>query len=161
MAEFKAKLNTGGYILLENEPFKVTIDAKNRGYLGTELAGALEAAGIYPEFADPDYLVLMLTPDSDESLVRIAEALLAIPSRAAIAVAPPAPSRLIRAMSAREALLAATETIPTSGAEGRILATASVGCPPAIPIAISGERIDAATCRAFEYYGIIAITVVK
>lgn len=161
MAEFKAKLNTGGYILLENESFKVTIDAKNRGYLGTELASALEAAGIYPEFADPDYLVLMLTPDSSASLDRIAEALLAIPSRAAIAVAPPAPSRLIRAMSAREALLAATETVPTSGAEGRILATASVGCPPAIPIAISGERIDEATCRAFEYYGITALSVVK
>jgi arginine/lysine/ornithine decarboxylase len=64
-------------------------------------------------------------------------------------------------MSAREALLAASVIIPTSAAEGRILATASVGCPPAIPIAISGERIDAATCRAFEYYGITALTVVK
>lgn len=161
MAEFKAKLNTGGYYLLENEPFKVTIDAKRHGYLATELAHALEAAGIYPEFADPDYLVLMLTPDSDESLGRIAEALLAIPPRAAITTAPPSPSRLIRAMSAREALLAASEIIPTSAAEGRILATASVGCPPAIPIAISGERIDAATCRAFEYYSITALTVVK
>ena len=161
MAEFKVKLNTGGYYLLENEPFKVTIDAKRHGYLATELAHALEAADIYPEFADPDYLVLMLTPDSDESLDRIAEALLAVPPRAAITTAPPSPSRLIRAMSAREALLAATETIPTSAAEGRILATASVGCPPAIPIAISGERIDAATCRAFEYYGIDAICVVK
>ena len=161
MAEFKAKLNMGGYYLLENEPFKVTIDAKRHGYLGTELAHALEAAGIYPEFADPDYLVLMLTPDSDESLGRIAEALLAIPPRAAITTAPPAPSRLIRAMSAREALLAASVIIPTSAAEGRILATASVGCPPAIPIAISGERIDAATCRAFEYYGITELTVVK
>ena len=161
MADFKEKLNTGGYYLLENEPFKVTIDAKKRGYLGTELAHALEAVGIYPEFADPDYLVLMLTPDSDASLDRIAEALLAIPQRSAITIAPPAPSRLVRAMSAREALLAATETIPTSAAEGRILATASVGCPPAIPIAISGERIDAATCRAFEYYGVHTVCVVK
>ena len=161
MAEFKAKLNTGGYYLSGNEPFKVTIDAKKHGYLGTELAHALEATGIYPEFADPDYLVLMLTPDSSASLDRIAEALLEIEKRERITDAPPTPSRPVRAILPRDAMLSATEQVSTADAEGRILATASVGCPPAIPIAVSGEIIDETTRRAFEYYGIDTVCVVK
>ena len=162
MADFKAKLNTGGYYLPENEPFKVTIDAKRYGYLGTELASALEDRGIYVEFADPDYLVLMLTPDiGDASLDMIAETLLSLEKRPLIITAPPAPSRPPRALSAREALLSAAESVSVSNAEGRILATAGVGCPPAVPIAISGELIDADTRRAFEYYGIDTLSVVK
>ena len=161
MAEFKAKLNTGGYYLSGNEPFKVTIDAKSYGYLGTELARILEELGVYPEFSDPDYLVLMLTPDSSASLDRIAEALLGIEKRERITDAPPTPSRPVRAILPRDAMLSATEQVSTADAEGRILATASVGCPPAIPIAVSGEIIDETTRRAFEYYGIDTVCVVK
>ena len=161
MAEFKAKLNTGGYYLSGNEPFKVTIDAKSYGYLGTELARILEELGVYPEFSDPDYLVLMLTPDSSASLDRIAEALLGIEKRERITDAPPTPSRPVRAILPRDAMLSATEQVSTAEAEGRILATASVGCPPAIPIAVSGEIIDETTRRAFEYYGIDTVCVVK
>ena len=161
MAEFKAKLNTGGYYLSGNEPFKVTIDAKSYGYLGTELARILEELGVYPEFSDPDYLVLMLTPDSSASLDRIAEALLGIEKRERITDAPPTPSRPVRAILPRDAMLSATEQVSTADAEGRILATASVGCPPAIPIAVSGEIIDETTRRAFEYYGIGTVCVVK
>ena len=161
MAEFKAKLNTGGYYLSGNEPFKVTIDAKSYGYHGTELARILEELGVYPEFSDPDYLVLMLTPDSSASLDRIAEALLGIKKRERITDAPPTPSRPVRAILPRDAMLSATEQVSTADAEGRILATASVGCPPAIPIAVSGEIIDETTRRAFEYYGIDTVCVVK
>ena len=161
MAEFKAKLNTGGYYLSGNEPFKVTIDAKSYGYLGTELARILEELGVYPEFSDPDYLVLMLTPDSSASLDRIAEALFGIEKRERITDAPPTPSRPVRAILPRDAMLSATEQVSTADAEGRILATASVGCPPAIPIAVSGEIIDETTRRAFEYYGIDTVCVVK
>ena len=161
MAEFKAKLNTGGYYLSGNEPFKVTIDAKSYGYLGTELARILEELGVYPEFSDPDYLVLMLTPDSSASLDRIAEALLGIEKRERITDAPPTPSRPVRAILPKDAMLSATEQVSTADAEGRILATASVGCPPAIPIAVSGEIIDETTRRAFEYYGIDTVCVVK
>ena len=162
MAECRAKLCTGGYVLLSDEPFKITLDAKAYGYLGTELAAFLEMQGIYSEFSDPDYLVLMLTPDIDDrTLDRIVQALLAIEKKECIAISPPAPSRPVRAISAREALFSPVEEVRPGDSVGRILATASVGCPPAVPIAVSGEIINEATRRAFEYYGNESITVVK
>ena len=146
----RAKLNTGGYVILSEEPFKITIDAKKYGHLGTELASMLEEREIYVEFADPDYLVLMLTPDNGEDAVsRITEALLSVEKREEIKVTSPMPSRLSRAMSHRKALFSAHESIPVLNSVGRILAVASVGCPPAVPIAISGEMIDENTRDAF------------
>ena len=162
MAEMRSKLNTGGYVILSEEPLKITIDAKKYGYLGTELASILEERGIYVEFSDPDYLVLMLSPDSGEdALVSVCEALLSIQRREELIAPPPKPAMLEAVMSPREALFSATECIPVSNSVGRILATASVGCPPAVPIAISGERIDECAREAFIYYGIENITVVK
>jgi len=160
MVKFKSKLNTGGYFLTGDEPFKVTLDAKKYGYLGTELAEILEAAGIYVEFSDPDYLVLMLTPDTEaEALGRIAATLLSVEKKARIIDAPPTPARLVAALSPREALLSPAEDISVTDSVGRVLATVSVGCPPAIPIAISGETIDETTRRAFEYYGVDRVSV--
>ena len=162
MEEYRTKLNTGGYVVISEEPLKITIDAKKYGYLGTSLASLLEERGIYVEFADPDYLVLMFTPDSGEDTLRIVtEALLSIEKGEAIEATAPKPSRLSRATSHREALFSAQECIPVSNSVGRILATASVGCPPAVPIAVSGERIDENTREAFAYYGIECVTVVK
>ena len=48
-----------------------------------------------------------------------------------------------------------------SEAEGRVCAAPSVSCPPAIPIAVSGEIITAGHIRLFEYYGIEKIAVMK
>ena len=64
-------------------------------------------------------------------------------------------------MSIREAMFSVGETIPVTESEGRILAAASVGCPPAVPILVCGERIDAHAVRCFQYYGIDAVTVVE
>ena len=51
--------------------------------------------------------------------------------------------------------------IPVREAEGRILAQETVSCPPAIPIAVSGEEIDGNMIRVFEEYGIRDVSVVK
>jgi len=41
-----------------------------------------------------------------------------------------------------------------------VLAAASVGCPPAVPIVVCGERIDAEAAACFDYYGIKTCAVV-
>ena len=74
---------------------------------------------------------------------------------------PPAFFRPERVMSIRDAAMAAKEIIPAKESLGRILSDVSVSCPPAVPIVVSGERIDEDALRCFDYYGIDTCTVVK
>ena len=66
-----------------------------------------------------------------------------------------------RKLSIREAMFSDSESLPAAACEGRVLADAGVGCPPAVPIAVCGEVLDAAALNAFAYYGITHCTVVK
>lgn len=67
----------------------------------------------------------------------------------------------VRRMSIREAVFAESEIVPVSEAGGRILAQETVSCPPAIPIAVSGEEISGNMIDVFREYGIREISVVK
>lgn len=62
--------------------------------------------------------------------------------------------------SIREAIFSASETIPIKKALGRICATPTVTCPPAIPIAVAGEKITEQAIKVFEYYGMKTIDVI-
>ena len=162
MERLKESLALHGYGLLGDEPLKLTLQTKSYGYTGTALAALLEAQGVICEFCDPDHLVLMLTPQSgEEGLERLETALKAIPARPPIEEKPPAFCRCEQVLSIREAVFSPCETVPASRAVGRVLAAPSVGCPPAVPIVVCGERIDEAAAAAFEYYGIQNCTVVK
>lgn len=159
---FKTRLRGCGYTLFGDEPLKITVMAKPYGYTGEELASILSEAGIVPEFADRDHLVLMLTPDnSDAELFRLALAFSKIKKRSPLTEAAPQITLSERRLSIREAMLSECEYVTPSEAIGRILAEASVGCPPAVPIALSGEVIDKSAALAFEYYGTKKIAVVK
>lgn len=140
-----------------DEPLKVTLAPKSRGYTGLELAEILREKGYECEFADPDYLVLM--PQAGEN-VSVLSSLLDLPARAPIVTAPPKLGVPRRVMSIREAMFSESERIPVSQALGRILAQPSVFCPPAIPILVCGEVIDEAAMEAFTYYDIEEIRVV-
>ena len=104
----------------------------------------------------------MLTPEVGKAgIERLWEAMRSIERRDAISQMPPRIKACERAMTPREAMLAPSELVDVERCEGRILASASVGCPPAVPIAVCGERLDMETIRAFSYYGIDRIRVVK
>ncbi|MBR6321745.1 MAG: hypothetical protein IKR59_02640, partial [Lachnospiraceae bacterium] len=66
-----------------------------------------------------------------------------------------------RVLSIREAVFAPHETIPVSQSIGRIAASPTVSCPPAVPIVVSGERISAEAAAAFARYGIGTVEVVR
>ena len=72
--------------------------------------------------------------------------------------APPAPGRRL---TIREAVFAQSETVPVSQALGRICASPTVSCPPAVPICVSGEEIDQAAITALNQNNITEIAVVK
>lgn len=158
----KETLTKKGYVLYGQEPLKITISAKSYGYTGQELAEILLNCHIVSEFADPDFLVLMLTPEnSPRELDALAKALLSVPEKAPIPGQPPRFQPGQRVCSPREAMLSPMEEVPVEKSEGRVLAAATVGCPPAVPIVVSGERIDAHAVRCFQYYGITHCSVIK
>ena len=73
---------------------------------------------------------------------------------------PPVPqSNLQPCMSVAEAMLRSSEILPVRECEGRVLASPSVGCPPAVPIVVCGEKIDAQAVAYFKYYGIESVSV--
>ncbi len=158
----KSRLCGHGFELVGSEPLKLTVAPKAYGYEGSELSALLRINGIECEFADPDFTVMMLTPElRDEDVSLLGSVLCSIPKRAPINTEPPAFTTPERAMSIREAVFADWEELPASQCEGRILALASVGCPPAVPITVCGERIDRAALECFAYYGISSCRVVR
>ena len=157
----KKALCGAGRTLYGNEPLKLTLLPKSKGYTGTALAERLEADGIFCEFADPDHLVFMFTPDNGaEDLLRLERALAAVPAKDPIAERPPRPGKPEHVCSLREAMLSPRIVVPCVGALGRVLARPDVGCPPAVPVLMPGERIDAQAVEAFRYYGIDRVSVI-
>ena len=158
----KERLAAQGYTLQGDEPMKVTIAAKGYGYTGEELAAVLlEKENIVCEFADRDFMVLMLTPEiGEEGLQRLENVLCAVEKKAAIEEVPPVFHACTPVMSVREAMLSPSETVTVEEGIGRVLAAASVGCPPAVPIVVCGERIDSEAAACFAYYGIKTCAVV-
>ena len=158
--QMKSRLT--GWGVVGTEPLKLTIETKPRGYYGTEVAQILRAQGIEGEFADPDYVVFMITPEIGKAgLDRLEKALMEIPAKTAILEAPPKFHLPQRALSIRVAAFSESEVIPVAEGLGRILASPTVGCPPAVPVVACGERIDEAALNCFRYYGINTCTVVR
>ncbi|MBE6767937.1 MAG: aminotransferase class V-fold PLP-dependent enzyme [Ruminococcaceae bacterium] len=162
VAAMKQRLAAHGYVLCGSEPLKVTLSTKPHGYHGCEVADALRRAGAECEFADPDYVVLMLTPQlTAEDLFCLQTALLSLPPKPPLTATPPRFCAGVSVLSVREAMLAKTQFVTVADALGRVLAAPTVGCPPAVPIAVCGERLDEHALACFRYYGIetCAVTV--
>lgn len=156
---FKKVLRGNGYTLYEDEPLKITICIKAYGYTGCDFAEELRKCNIECEFADPDFVVLMLGVDSD--LEYLKEALFSIKQKPVITEFPPHFSLPERAKSVREAVISDFEEIGVENAKGRILAALNVSCPPAVPIAVCGEVLNQETIECFKYYGIKTCKVIK
>ncbi len=159
--KMKAKLKEKGFNFYGDELMKLTFSAKDYGYTGTELADILSEKDILCEFADPDYLVLMPTPETKkEGLERLEKVLSSIPKKDSLKTTPPEFTKAQKVMSIREATLSPSEILPIEKCEGRILGAVTVGCPPAVPILVCGEKITEEVLECFRYYGITECSVV-
>lgn len=158
----KDALTAHSYTLTGDEPTKVTIATKAYGYGGDEVAAYLEQSGIICEFADPDYLVMMFsTANDDKDFERVQAALCALPKKNALIDAAPVMGKPHTAMSLREALFSPAEVLPTADCVGRVLASPTVGCPPAVPVLVGGAVVDEDAVRVFHYYGYQTLRIVK
>lgn len=145
-----------------DEPLKLCLCPKARGWTGDALAARLAQQGIVCEFADPDNLVFMFSPENSEDDFRaLEEALASVPAREPIRSAPPVSGVPEIVCAPREALFAPQEELPTAHCLGRVLAAPTVSCPPAVPIVCCGERITARSLALLRYYGIERCLVMK
>lgn len=164
VSEIKDLIRGCGLSVSEGEPLKIVIMPRSFGYTGTELSEYLRKEGIEAEFSDSEYTVLMITPENDgRDLSRLVSAVRALKQRPCLSpffetVEIEIPER---AMSVRDAMLAESETVAVRDSIGRVVAVPTVSCPPAVPIAVSGEVIDGKVAELLIKYGIESIEVVK
>lgn len=157
-SSMKARLSASGYTLVGDEPLKLCLQAKSYGWQGEELAALLAERNVICEFADLDYVVLMLSCEMD--LSRLEAVLLAVPKREPILQALPILPRPKTAMSVRNAVMAPCEELPVEACLGRVLADYAVNCPPAVPIVVCGEEIGPESLACLKYYGVEKCRVV-
>ena len=145
-----------GWQLEKTDPLRLTLRC-----CGTEIADRLRKHGMECEYADPESLVLMLTPDNaPEDLSRIAAVLGENKAAAEEKTSLPL-AKGEQVCSIRQALFVSHEAIPAEKALGRICGAPTVACPPAIPIAVSGERIGEEALALFRHYGVETVDVLK
>ncbi|WP_300751945.1 amino acid decarboxylase [uncultured Oscillibacter sp.] len=151
-------LSANGWQVDPSDPLRLTLRAP-AGLTGLDLADRLRRGGAECEYADRDFLVLMTTPENTpEDLARVSAALGENRAPAAPAVSLPL-AKGERVLSIREALFAPQESVPAEESLGRICGAPTVSCPPAVPIAVSGERIGPEALALFHYYGVKRVDV--
>ena len=151
-----------GYALTGDEPLKITLCPKPFGYTGTQITEILEENGIYPEFYDPDHVVLMLSPENSVgSLRHLEKTLCSLDRRETITELPPCVPHPDIVLKPHQALFSESETLPIGDCLGRISAAAAISCPPAIPLAVCGERIGQHVVDCLRYYGVASCAVIK
>lgn len=162
--EMKKFISEKGFCVLDGEPLKITVEASETGFSGYELAEIMRKERIEPEFSDKNYVVLMITPmNKKRDFKRLKKTFSNISPKGKTEASekPPTLALAERKMSIREAVLSEAETVDIKNAQGRICAELSVSCPPAVPIAVSGEEITEDTVRLLKYYETDKIKVVK
>ena len=160
LEEARKALTAAGWQIEPSDPLRLTVKAP-AGMTGGALADRLRESGVECEYADPDFLVLMLTPENRAAdIERLLHAFGT--NDAAYAPQPTLPlARGERVCSVREALFAPRETVPAAQSLGRVCGAPTVGCPPAIPIAVSGEQIGPEALELFRRYGVEQVEILR
>ncbi len=150
---------------VDGDPFHITINAAESGFNGNELAGLLRENGVECEYSDDAVIILLMSPmNRAGDYSRLETALESALSKASRKRREPQVALKAipeKAMDIREAVFSPCEEIPVERAEGRICAAVKVPCPPAVPIAVSGEIIDGNCIEIFRSYGIKTVLVCK
>ena len=162
-AEVKALLNKVGFVIENTDPLKIVINAEQSGIDGEELADILSDNKIEVEFADKFFVVLMVAEENTENDL---SCLLKVLSNVKLTKGKPT-QKILKAfqptavMSIRDAVMSKSETVSVENSVGRICASPTVSCPPAVPIVISGEVITEEAVSEFLKYNIHEVDVVK
>lgn len=144
------------------DPGKVVVSGRTAGLRGPQLMEMLRTRyGIECEMAMGEYVLAMTSPaDSEEAILRLCDALLAIDAECT--AAPPAafpalPELPPQVMPAAQARSVGWRTLSLAEASGRVMAESLWAYPPGVPLAVPGEVCTAAlvqAVRALEQAGV-------
>lgn len=159
VAELRVLINSKGFGILSAEPLKLTVDF--RGY-DIDFKCYLRSCGIEFEYADDDFVVFMFSPqNSDEDFEKLKKAFENINADAKKEIVSIKIPKAEKVLTIRESVFCESEEIDVQNALGRVCASPTVSCPPAIPISVSGEKITNEHIELFRKYNIDKILVVK
>ena len=160
MEKLREEIKDAGWQLLYTDPLKLTMRTPE-GVTGIELAEKLRRSNVECEYADPEYVVCMMTPENAElDFEKLKNALKK--NKAKYKEQKGFKNiNCVKKMSIREAIFAKHEVVTVTEALGCICGSPTVSCPPAIPVVISGELIDEEAIQILKHYGMQTIEVVK
>ncbi len=159
VAELRYLINSKGFGIVSAEPLKLTVDF--RGY-DFDFAKHFRRCSIEFEYADNDFVVFMFSPqNSDADFEKLKNAFKNINIQRTKEIQNIEFEIAERVMTIREAIFSESEEINIENALDRVCASPTVSCPPAIPIAVSGEKITQKHIDLFTRYGIDKIQVIK
>ena len=144
-----------------SEPMKIALEPAKIGYRGGDFAKILEEKGIFCEFYDDDFVVLMPTPENGEEIGYLCDIL------SGLDVKPPLEKEVLpvippkKVLTPRQAAFAPRERVSIDKALGRVLAVSSVSCPPAVSLIVGGEEFNQSTIDLCKKYGFSDFFVVK
>lgn len=153
--KLKRCLSDIGWTFLKSDPLKLTVLST-----GIDLSAKLRKSSIESEYEDPDYTVMMFTPETpDDAYDKILSGF----GDCDRDIKPPDMTLPIpeKCMKIRDAIFSDSEKLSVDDAVGHIVADTSVGCPPAVSVLVSGERISEDAVKIMKYYGIEYVSVVK
>ena len=160
--DVKKCLTECGYSFIGNEKTKITVDTKSYGYTGTDFAKILISQKIIPEFYDKDFLVLMVSSETTtEELHYLYKVLKNVPKKESITKTHFKYDFPNVATSTRNAYFSEKILVSVDNSLNQIYADTTVSCPPAISIAVCGEKINQSIIDLFKYYGVDIIYVIK
>jgi len=165
-SEVKEYLIHTGIDVLDTEPLKIVIDAAASGYTGHEAGQEMRRYKIACEYADMQYVVLMVSPCNSpadfENIKRWGQDTCLVKNKRERLVFPAIfTEKPCRCMPVRKAVFSPSEIIRAEDSAGRICASETVSCPPAVPVAICGEIIDENMVSLFRMYNIENVCVVS
>ncbi len=159
VAELRSFINSKGFGIVSYEPLKLTIDFRGFDF---DFAEYLRDNNIEFEYADKDFVVFMFSPqNSDSDFEKVKSAFANLNLKKTKEVKNIEFPFAERTMTIREAIFSECEEIKVEKALDRVCAKPTVSCPPAIPIAVSGEKITESHIELFKKYSVDKIQVVK
>lgn len=157
--EIKDIMSKKGVANLSDEPLKITADFREFDF---DFAEYFRNYNIEFEYADDNFVVFMLSPqNSQEDFAKLKKAIENLNVEKTKNIENTEFEIAKRVVTIRQAIFSESEEINIEDALHKVCASPTVSCPPAIPIAVSGERITEKHIELFKKYNINRINVLK